>query len=251
MPAAAIAVPIAGAVLGGIAGSQKKQTNATDNSFSSTYLAPQSELGQAAQKGQLSNYNSFQDLVNAGANQSDVTAAAGQQRSLADMLQSYSQGGFMPTQNDISYANQMSSQLLQPSFYQQGIDANRLASQLGRPINDPVIQAKLRTAEAQQQGQMATQMAMQLPQQRLGYATQLADVRNNLASQAMSNRQAILGIGGNILGQSNQMQVAGASHQGWDTKNQQSGGGFAGTLTGMIGGAGGAMKMFGGGGGGS
>ena len=249
MPAAAI--PIAGAIVGGVIGAQKDTKSATDNSFSSTYLAPQSELGQAAQKGQLSNYNSYQDLVNAGANQSDVTSARNQTLSLADMLQQYSQGAFLPNQQDISIANNLSNQLLQPSFYQGQIDANRLASQMGRPINDPVIQAKLRQSQALQQGQMATNFAMQFPQQRLGYAQQLTDVRGALASQAMANRQSILSIGGNILGQSNQMQIAGASHQGWDSQNTSSGGGFTGFAKGAMAGFGSFAGMGGMGGGAS
>ncbi len=244
MPAAA-AIPAAMAVVGGIAGSQGERASQSTNGRSNVFLAPESELGKAAKDAQLTNLKSFQGLVDAGANQGDVGSAAGSQRSLADLLDSFSKGGFMPTEQDTAQATHLADQLLAPSFRQQGIDANRMAAKMGRPINDPILQAKLRTAEADQRGTFIAQQAQQLPLQRLGFATQLSDVRNNLASQAMSNRQAILGIGGNILGQEQNMQLGAASRTNDSQVNQQSGGGFGGFLTGAIGGAGAGKKLMG------
>lgn len=243
MPAAAI---VGGAVLGGAAGGQKDVNSQTTNGINGVLLAPESDLEKKARQGQETNFGIFGNLINAGANQTDVSNAAGSQRSLASLLQSYAQGNYQPTKNDITQASGLADQLFAPQFKQQGIDANRLASQLGRPINDPVLQAKLRTAQAEQKGSFVAQQAQQMPMQRLGFASQLSDVQNNLASQALSNRQAILGIGSNILGQEENFRAGTAGHSISSETVGQSGGGFKGAVAGLMGGAGAGAKMAGG-----
>lgn len=244
MPAVAAVV---GAIGGGIAGGQKDEVGNSTTGGQRIFLAPESALGKQAAAAQGSNFDIFGNLVNAGANQQDVTQAAGSQRSLADLLQQYASGGYQPTQQDVTQAGTLADQLLAPSFRQQGIQADRLAAQLGRPVNDPIIQAKLRQGEAEQRGTFIAQQAQAMPLQRLGFASQLSDVRNSLASQAMANRQAILGIGGQILGQEQGMQVQGASRDFIQNSMQNSGGGFKGAFNGMIGGAGAGLSMGAGG----
>jgi len=124
---------------------------------------------------------------------------------------------------------------MQQAFQQQNLRANQLAAQLGRPANDPIIQARL--AQEQMQGAerlgaaqsaYASEYAQQLPQQRLGYTAQLTDVRNSLASQAMANRQALLGLGQSLqAGERNWRLNTGTQ---WSQGQSESGGGLKGAL---------------------
>jgi hypothetical protein len=175
------------------------------------------------------------------------------------MLSQFAQGGFMPGQQDISQANTLAQQLFQgqqvglsQAFDTQRQQASRNAARMGRAGIDPVLQNQLMQGQARQQQQLnadigsyATQYAQSLPQQRLGFAQQLAQVNQGLASQAMANRQALLGLGSQLRGQEQNFRLGSAS----TTQTTSSGGGFGGALAGALGGAAGgltAAKGFGG-----
>lgn len=128
---------------------------------------------------------------------------------LGDYLNRLKQTGGVPEAEDYRFATEASqnifapqTQALQQSFNDQSTDMNRLAARLGRSVDDPILQAKLRTGFMNQQMQLGSQMtslrqqlAMRQPERRLGFFGQAADFRRGLASQAMSNRQAIMALG--------------------------------------------------------
>jgi len=250
---AAWMIPAAGGLLGAIAGSQKDQSSST----AGVNVAPASSSELAAHRGISSAFGSLQGMVNAGANQMDVANATQSSRGLAQMLQQYSQGGFLPSESDWGTARQFATNAFQPqqvamqqAFQQQNQRAAQLASQLGRPVNDPIIQSRL--AQEQMQGSerlgaaqsaYASEYAQNLPMQRLGFAGELANVQNALASQAMANRQALIGLGSQIQGQERDWRLQTATRYGSGT----SGGGLKGAISGAIGGVGaglGAMNTF-------
>lgn len=176
-------------------------------------LAPASAFEQELTKNLSGDYAGLRGLTDAtGLGASDVTAGTQSQRDLANMLQQYAQGGFLPGQQDFATANQFAQSAFNPQqvainqqFQQEALRANQLAAQLGRPANDPIIQAKLSQERMRaqerlgaQQAAFATDFAMQLPGQRLNYTAQAANLRSSLASQAMANRQALLSLGSQL-----------------------------------------------------
>lgn len=241
----------AGGILGGIIGGQGNQSS--QSTVSGVQLAPESALENRITNTSVNDFNAFRNMVRAGAGTQDVSAAATSQRSLADMLQQFSQGGFMPTQQDFQTANNFAAQAFQPrqvaldqSLEDTRIQAERLAARLGRPVNDPIIQAKLGQERVRQQQSLSAeqsafgaQFAQNLPMQRLGFAGQLADVRNNLAAQAMSNRQALLSLGNSLQSSERNWRLGTATR--FSNQNTQSGGGLGGMLSGAIAGVGQGM----------
>ena len=229
-------------------GQQNRSSQTTERN-----LGPASALeNQIAgmQPGQLS---ALEGMVNAGPGQGDVASGVKSQRDLAAMLQQYAAGGYMPSEADTAQARQYAATQFQPqqvalqqSFQEQGQRAAQLASQLGRPVNDPIIQARLAQEQMRQGAQltaqesaMASQFAMQMPQQRLGYTAQLADVNANLASQAMSNRQALLSLGSQLQNAERNWRLGSAS----TTTSQTGGGGLQGAISGGLAGIGTGMGI--------
>lgn len=256
-----------GAVLGGIAGAIGDEKRS--NTVSGMNLSAAGALENQASGTQGYSLEELQKLTKAGANVGDVSAAAKSQRELAALYGQLSQTGGIPGQEDIATAQgfaknifQNQQEALNQSFVQQNTEANRLAAQLGRSIDDPILQAKLRTGFMNQQAQLAaeqgsyaSQLALSLPQQRLQYATGQSDVLGNLATQAFQNRAALLSAGSNVLSSERNFRMGTA--QQYSNNVQQSGGGVGGFITGAMGGAGalagsaGAISnMFSGGGGG-
>lgn len=242
--------------LGAIAGGQGSQSSQT----TTRNLAPESELERQIAGMQPGQLGALSGMVNAGPGQADVTTGLNSQRGLAAMLQQYAQGGYMPTEADTAQARQYASTQMQPqqvalqqAFEEQNQRAAQLASQLGRPVNDPIIQARLAQEQMRQgaqlsaqEGAMASQFAMQMPQQRLGYTAQLADVNANLASQAMANRQALLSMGSQLQNAERNWRLGSST----STTTQTGGGGLAGAISGGLAGFGSGMgiaNMFGGG----
>ena len=244
-----------GAGLGAIAGSQKDVVDIS----SGLRIGGPTELEQQGSKAVSSNFTQLGNFVNAGPGQADVANAYGSSQSLANMLKQYANGGFLPGEQDFATANKFAGQVFQPQqvamqqqFGQQKQRAAQLAAQMGRPVNDPIIQAKLSQEFMQgqerlqaSQGSFASQFAQSLPMQRLGFTSQLADVQNSLASQAMANRQALLSLGSQIQGAERNFRLNSAERYG----SQSSGGGFKGALTGAMAGASAGMgiaNLFGG-----
>lgn len=201
-----------------------------------------SELaGEAAVTKYLPQMGQLTDL---GPGANEVKANMGTQKDLAAMLQSYSQGGFLPGQADFATANQFATSAFQPQqvainqqFQDEQLKANQMAARMGRSPNDPLIQAKLSQERQRAQERLGasqsayvSEFAQRLPTQRLGYMGQLADLRSGLASQAMANRHALVSMGSQIenAGRNFRMGTATQSQQ------QQQGGGLGGALKGFM-----------------
>lgn len=205
-------------------------------------LGDLSDSGQSAQ-GYIDELLKQQyGMLGAGPGQSDVAGAYHSSMDLAKLFQQYAQTGGLPSQQQTEYAGGVANNLyagqqaqLNNSFLQQRTDANRSAAALGRAPNDPVLLAKLAQAQSQQQqvlsGQQrgtAQELALALPGQQLGYAMQGNQLLQGLASQAFSNRAAVLGQG---------QQLVNTERNVTSNTNSQVGGGFGGALVGAVGGA--------------
>lgn len=190
------------------------------------------------------------NLVEAGPGMTEVQANMGTQRDFASMLQNFSQGGFLPGQSEFATANQFAQSAFAPQqtainqqFQDEQLKANQLAARMGRPVNDPLIQAKLSQERQRAQERLGasqsayvSEFAQSLPTRRLGYMGQLADLRSGLATQALANRQALVGLGSQIenAGRSFRAQTMGTS--------ETVGGGLGGAINGLLGGIGSTMK---------
>lgn len=259
---------VGGAVGGGGLGGLMAPDVTKQSSRSGIQVAPESEEEKKYREAVQAQFGDLSNFVGKGPGEADVAAGTQSTRDLASMLEQYGKGGFMPSTEDWNQAQMFAGKAFQPqqvamqqAFQEQNIRANQLAAQLGRPANDPIIQAKL--AQEQMQGAerlgaaqsaYASEYAQSLPQQRLGFTAQLADVRNSLASQAMANRQALLGLGSQLQGTERNWRLQTGTN--WQQGQSESGGGIK-SLLGTIAGLGstvasiysgfGGMKAFGGG----
>lgn len=223
MPPIVIGAVAAAAVVGtgaAIAAASDKKTTA--KSESTIELADKSLTHRTAEDGVANSYHDLRELSGQGPGASDVKNATSATRSLADMLEEYSKTSGLPTDADIGNANTLAGKLfaarrtsLDQDFLKQTTDAQRLSAQLGRPVDDPILQAKLRTGFMQQNDMLAseqqagaTDLALQMPGQRLKFAGQRADVLNSLSAQAFNNRAAILQAGSSLLNNERQYQLA-------------------------------------------
>lgn len=261
---------IAGGVLGGIAGSQKDKTSQTTSQNSSVNLRSFDDLMKGAGAGEqlgseigVSQLRNFQSMVSQGAGEADVMASLRGQRNLADMLGlAGAQGGFAQGQ-DIQQAQQFASQVFAPqremlsqNFEDQRIQTNRLAAQLGRPVNDPVLQARMAQSQnremanlAAQQGAFGAQQAQDAVGRRLQLAGQAESIRSGLATQAFQNRTALAQLGRQLTEQERNFRLAAAGKSTTNIQEKISGGGVGGAIAGAIGGAStfaGAAGKFGG-----
>lgn len=197
----------AGALLGGLAGGQGQQQTRTVNVGSANALETQ------GYNLQLEELKKLQELFGAtGLGAQDVAAGTQGQRDFIAALQGAASTSGLPTAQDVTAANTFASQLfgaqqtgLNQAFEQQRQMASRNAARLGRASIDPVLtnmlsqdQTRQQAMLGSQQGAFAAQFAQQLPQQRLALQSQLAQAQAGLASQAMANRQALLGLGQNL-----------------------------------------------------
>lgn len=247
--AAGTAAILGGAALAGIAGamgdhSEQKQSSGIN-------LAPASEIENQGSDWLLKGSRSLADLYQgAPGGASDLKNSYDSQKSLAAMLENYQNGKSGPTDADLSQGNDLARRLfagqqtsLNQSFTDQTNAANQQAALMGRSINDPILQAKLRTQQmrlqdvlAANQGGFAAQYAMEQPGQRLGFAQARAGVLGGLASQALANKQALASLGESLQTNERNWRLQTASH--WGNQSQDSGGGLGGFLKGALAGAG-------------
>lgn len=249
-----------GAGVGALSGAIGKNASGSQ----SIDLRDPSQLQKALESGQLGDYNDLRNLINAGPGESDVTAGTASSRDLAELLKQYQAGGYLPNQGDIDSSNKLASGLfnaqrtaLNQSFVDQNQQYAQQAAIQGRNPLDAVFRNKQAFQQENmlnllqgQQSDFANQYALNQPMQRLGFAQQRAGVLGGLASQAMANRQALLGIGSNLLGNERNYQVA-TSNKNY---NQSQGGGLGGAIDGGLAGLGAGARfesMFPGGGGSS
>jgi hypothetical protein len=248
------------ALVGAAAGSMKDRSSQSSSSASGVNLAQQSELDKYG--GQLtdSSLRSLEGMVNAGPGLSSIGEANSQYGTLASMLGDYSKNGGAPGQQDWLQANDFAKNQFAPqqmqidqSFEAEQERAKQLAVQMGRSPNDPYIQAQLSKQKMQMQNMMGAQQGAFVGQEarnsamgRLGFTSQLADLKGSLASQAMANRQALLSLGSGVQQQERNWRYQISDKWGKNNTEQESGGGMKGALTGAIAGAGVGMGMSGG-----
>lgn len=242
---------IGGALLGGIAGSQKDRSSQSQTSTVDAGVATQDEKNASAAV--MKNFQDLQRMADLGPGDSDITAGLNSQRDLAAMLESYSKGGYAPTAQDQELAKaQLAPQQVALDQQLRSIreQAARQQALSGRGPTDFVFNNRLNQNQLDLTQQLAAQqtaLASQQPMQRLGFAESLAQIRSGLASQALQNRQAILGLGSQIQSAERNFRLGTAARSGNQTT--ESGGGFKGALSGALGGAGaafGLMNSFGG-----
>jgi hypothetical protein len=170
---------------------------------------PENSFQTMGQNQMVDSFRQMQGFAAKGPGAEDVGNFTGSQRDLASMLQQYSQGGFMPGQEDISQANTLAGQLFQAqrtaqtqAFQDQMTMANRAAARSGRGVNDPILRNKLAQEQTRQgamleaqQGGFAAQYAQSLPGQRLNFAQQRVGVLGDLSNQAYSNQTNLFNTG--------------------------------------------------------
>jgi hypothetical protein len=232
--------------------------NAAQAEWDRKYAGKVDKMGEIQKQ-----YGKLSDMVDAGPGQQDVTNSIGAGRDFADMLKRYSQqGGSDPTAQDISGANSLASQMFQgqrtamgQAFSDQREQFARQAALMGRDASDPILAAKLAQEQTRQgslldanQGAWASQYALGQPDRRLGYAGQRVDMLSGLASQAMSNRQALLSVGSQLQAGERNWRLSTA--QQYSNSKTESGGGLKGALQGGLAGLGAGMGAAGGMGGG-
>jgi len=248
----ALAIAGGGALLGGIGGAIPQKSS----SSSGITTAPVTHLEGISYNNLLKTYPELIELFGKGPGAQDVADSLVTQQGLAAAYDRASARGGLPDQNDIGAANRFAHDMfaarrlgLQQSMQDQMTSYNRQLAASGRDINDPIARARFyeqqQRAEsmlgAEQQG-YASQLALALPQQRLGYQAQAAQVRDALATQALQNRANLLGLGSNLMNAERAFRVETGTRWG----EQKSGGGFGGALTGLIGGATAGINIAGG-----
>ncbi len=233
-----------GALLGGMAGSQGQQS--TQNY--AKQVAPEGALEKQAGDMTSRAMTGFEDMVNYGPGQADVKAGLASQQNLGNFLEQMFNNGGLPNAQQMGFANQLTNDVFAPeqiALQQRFQDAqtfgNRQAARMGRSGSDPILMNKLLQEQTRQQqmlgGQMTAfraQQAQAMPQQQLQLASQLAQVRSGLASQAMQNRQALFSMGSQLKGQEQNFRAGTASTNVTNT-----------TGGGMLGGLAGALSMGG------
>lgn len=248
------AAAIGGALVGGVAGAFGK--NSSQSTVSSVDAGPATAFENLGQQGWQNAFQQLGGMVNAGPGRQDVTNVYQAQKDLASTYQQYANGGFLPNAQDNATANNFAAAQFAPqqaqlnqTFLDQTQQANRAAAAMGASANDPILAAKLRTAQSQQQtllnaqqGAFGSQMAMQMPGQRLGYQQAYAGALSGLATQAMANRQALAAMGEGIMQNQQNYRLQTATRT--SNHNTSSGGGIGGAITGAIGGAGMGMSAY-------
>jgi hypothetical protein len=222
-------------------------------------LAPESDLERLA-SGQISgNFGDLIKMLSGGPGQGDVDASNASQQDFVKMMRGINASGGLPTDEDRRQANIFADDIFRPqtealnqSFTQQNEGAARLAAKLNRPINDPIIQAKLRQEQMRQSSMLGaerasftSQEARNSPFRRLSLQGQLADAQGSLASQAMSNRMQLLNLGNSLQSQERNFRIQTGERFTNGTQTQHSGGGLMGGLGAMTGAFGSVMGAVG------
>jgi len=254
-----------GALLGGIAGSFGTPESRTETE-SGIRLRPISDFERFLGGDIEERFRGLGRLVEGGPGQEDIQRSLQLQRGLGERLGEFAQGGFLPGEREFGIARGFAEQAFAPEqvalgqrFEEQETRVGRLAALRGRPVDDPILQAKLAQEQTRQQavlgarqGSFATQFAQQIPLQELGFQQQQAGLAQGLATQALQNRQTILNLGRGIQQGQQQFRLATGTRFGTSRTPAQPGG-FASIISGALGGAGlgaGVAGLFGGGGGG-
>jgi hypothetical protein len=192
------------------------------------------EMGQGVQRDQLQGLMQLLTQGGQAQAQGDVQGARQESMNLIDMLRN-AMGG--PSQQNTAQAQRFSQsifapqeQALQQQFKQSETDTSRLAARLGRPVNDPILRAKLAESQGNaaaqlqaQKGAFTAQNAMGFQQQGLDLQSQIAGIRGGLATQALQNRQALFGLGQSLVNQERNFRLATAGQTTMGQTTQQGG----------------------------
>lgn len=221
---AQIIAAAAGATAGGIIGAQKNRYR----------LLEEERRGREIGLGALNNY---EQLVGAGANQSDVSNAATASREFAQLLRGYQNNGLYDMQTGQSMAEQQYApqrDYLNALIQQQIQDANKAAAMQGRNTNDPVLRARLAQQQnlqllglQSQQQQAAMGYARQAVTDRIGVGAQRVGVMNDLSQQAFTNYSNLYNMSSNLVN----------NERNFSLNRPAEGGGWMGALTGAMQGA--------------
>lgn len=249
-----LALVAGGALLGAVAGAQGTQGQSQTSQIN---VGAESELERLAR---LQQEQGFGDLNRI--QREDFGRANQASQSYGNLLQQYQKSGGAPTSADLSQGRSFAEQALAPQQAQidlsmrQSTEAMREQAGLsGRGPNDFAFNTRLAGQRSDlmsqlgaQQSAMGLQFANQFSQNRLGYAEQFAGLQQGLASQAMQNRMAIMGLGAQVQQAGQNFRANTASRT---TSTPDRPGGLMGGLTGAFTGAQAAMglgNMFGAGG---
>lgn len=236
------------AIIGGLAGAIGGGAGSGTKKTTSVSLAPASELEKSAESVTQAQLSQLEGLVGEGPGTAAVQQGTAAQNLLASDLERLRSEGLRPTGLDIETAQaqlEPARVAAEQSFEEEQIRAQRLAAQLNRPINDPIIQAKLSQERIRSQERLGAQesaLAVGAAGQRLGFSQQLAGVRQGLATQALQNRLTLASLGQQVLGQQQAFRTDTATR----TTRGESGGGIGGAISGAFAGAGSLIKAFGG-----
>jgi hypothetical protein len=253
---------IAGGLLGAIAGGQgdrsKQQTTTSVNMRDIKSLnRGRSDLEALGDNAQMDQFNQLQQLLGQGPGAAEVGAGLQSQNDFASMIQQMLGQGGLPNQQQVGNANQYASQIFDPQrvamqqgFADQNIAGQRLAARLGRSGADPILRNKLAQEQTRQsamlnsqQGAFAAQEAMNQPQRQLQLSEALANVRGGLATQALQNRQTLLGLGQHLAQSERDYRLRAAGST--STTTGVSGGGTAGAIAGGLAGVGAGLGAAG------
>lgn len=217
----------------------------------------QSGLAADAYDVQTGGLENLRNLLTRGGTaqvEGDIDAARGAQLSLAQMLQQAQSG---PSSQNLVDAQGFANSIFKPQelalqqqFKQSETETSRLAARLGRQVDDPILRAKLAESQAVQSAQLGAQKgaftaqtAQGFQNQALQMQNQLAQVRGGLATQALQNRQALMGMGQSLLNQERQFRLNTATRTGNQQQIQQ--GGFGDAFGAVLGVAGVGAKFAG------
>ena len=206
-------------------------------------VAPETALEQFANPMLQRQLQGFEGLVNAGPGNAQMQAGVTGMEDYAKMLGNFSspQGLFAAQQQGIDQYSKLGDMIFGGQMRQQQQEAQRLAGRLGRPTNDPILQAKLAQQRSDTVGAFAAQQSMALPGQLAQFGGQRAEVLQGLASQAMANRLALLGMGSQLREQDRGYRIN--TGERYSTQTQD--GSFLSSLGGIAGIAGTALQGFG------
>lgn len=213
-------LPIALAATNLIAsGSDKNMSGSTTGSGTDVTFKDfmdEGALERQAREAQSAGLTSFEDMLKGGPSLSQFQQQGlSASNDLASLLEQLRGSGGMPGAQDWSQAQSFAQQATAPQAFQNELAMRqseqaqaRQAALSGRSGMDFTFQRGLAQQRSDlagslgaQQSAISSQIAQQLPMQRLGFAQDLAQLRQGLASQAMQNRQAIMSLGSNIQGQ--------------------------------------------------
>jgi hypothetical protein len=231
-------------------------------------LKSMSEFERLLYGDMTSGYDQLKGMLSVDPNSREQQAATKEYENFVEMMSGINKTGGMPTAEDMQRAGQFADAIFAPQrealnqsfeFAQQ--DAAKLAARLNRPINDPIIQAKLQQERMRQTNMLSAdrnafvaQEARSQPFQRLGMQEQLfnaktglADLKAGIASQAMANRMQLLNLGNSLQQQERNWRFQTSDKVGTQSSNssQHSGGGILGGIGAVTGAAGSIFGMVG------